>query len=109
VHRTKRKNQRIGASIAIAIPEINDSHGYIAEHHQNDCSLDELKRKAEEVAVRMLATTQGIKTSDENKTITSISLSDMKNQCTVHSITEHVTDTESDIWTTVLAAAVFLF
>lgn len=107
VHRTKRAGQRIGASIAIAKPEDNEIHGYIAEYHQNNCSSLELKQRAEEIAMQMLVTTSRMINRDERKVWKS-KLKDIRNHCTMYSVCEHASKTPSDTWSTVLAAAVFL-
>lgn len=103
VHRTKRENQRIGAAIGVAMPKEKTGHGYIAEYHQNNCSSDNLHRHVEDLAVRMFATTKGLK-EDEH----SIPLSAFRKTCDVSSVIEYVTQTKKDTWTTVLASAVFL-
>ena len=108
VHRTKRKHQQIGASIGLARPKNRDIHGYIAEHHQNQCSPDSIKKHAEELALRMLSTTVGF-TGKQKFEKNDQQLTSFQKDCEIDSIFEYESDTVKDKWTTVLAAAVFLF
>ncbi|MFO8078509.1 MAG: arginine decarboxylase, pyruvoyl-dependent [Thermoplasmatota archaeon] len=108
LHRTKRAHQQIGASIGLARPKNRKIHGYIAEHHQNQCSPDEIKKHAEDLSLRMLSTTVGI---TENKGVGKSEQQRLcfRKNCEIDSIFEYESDTIKDNWTTVIAAAVFLF
>lgn len=108
IHRTKRAGQQIGASIGLARPKNRKSHGYIAEYHQNNCSSDTIQKQAEDLAFRMLSTTIGFSEEKEIEKSEQKKRSFQSNY-ELKSVFEYDSDTMKDHWTTVLAAAVFLF
>ena len=106
---TNEPNRLIGASIGVAISREKNSYGYISEHH----SFGEVNKKmgdyAEDLAASMLATTLGLefnpdKAWDERKQEYKMSGRFVRTQ----SITQTAKGDKNGLWTTVLAAAVFL-
>jgi len=106
---TNEPNRLLGASIGVAIPREKDSYGYISEHH----SFGQINKKmgdyAEDLAASMLATTLGLdfdpdKAWDERKQEYKMSGRFVRTQ----SISQTAKGDKNGLWTTVLAAAVFL-
>lgn len=106
---TNESNRLIGAAIGVATPREKNSYGYISEHH----SFGEVSKKigdyAEDLAATMLATTLGLefdpdKAWDERKQEYKMSGRFVRTQ----SITQTAKGDKNGLWTTVIAAAVFL-
>ena len=106
---TNESNRLIGASIGVATPREKNSYGYISEHH----SFGEVSKRigdyAEDLAATMLATTLGLefdpdKAWDERKQEYKMSGRFVRTQ----SITQTAIGDKNGLWTTVIAAAVFL-
>jgi len=105
---TNEPRRLIAASIGCAIPSDRNQHGYLSEHHAYGQTEKEAGDYAEDLAAAMLASTLGIefhedKSWDERKEIYRIS----------DKIVRSSNVTQSSIvksgWSTVVAAAVFLF
>ena len=99
----------LGASIGVAIPREKNSYGYISENH----SYGEINKKmsdyAEDLAASMLATTLGLDFDpdmawDERKQEYKMSGRFVRTQ----SITQTAKGDKNGLWTSVIAAAVFL-
>ncbi len=108
-NKTDEPNRLIGSAIGIAIPKEENSYGYISEHH----SYGEPARKAgdyaEDLAATMLATTLGLdfdldKAWDERKQEYKMSGRFVRTQ----SIVQTARGDKNGLWTTTIAAAVFL-
>jgi len=106
---TNEPNRLVGASIGVATPKGKNSYGYISEHH----GFGEIGRKirdhAEDLAATMLATTLGLefdpdKAWDERKQEYKMSGQFVRTL----GIEQTARGDKSGIWTTVIAAAVFL-
>lgn len=106
---TNEPNRLIGAAIGVATPRDRDNYGYISEHH----SFGETAQKAgdytEDLAASMLATTLGLdfdpdKAWDERKQEYKMSGYIVRTQ----SVSQTARGDKNGLWTTVLAAAVFL-
>lgn len=101
----------IGASVGIAIPDSTDEYGYIAEYHDPEESISQLKNTVEELAILMLATTKGVTTSQDglNKSVTDEEIVNrFKDQMKTDSVAELLQHTDSNRWSTVVAVAVFI-
>ncbi len=105
---TNEPRRLIVASIGCAIPSDRNQYGYLSEHHAYGQTEKEAGDYAEDLAAAMLASTLGIefdedKSWDERKEIYRIS----------DKIVRSSNVTQSNIvkagWSTVVAAAVFLF
>ncbi len=106
---TNEPNRLIGAAIGAATPREINSYGYISEYH----SFGEVNKKigdhAEDLAATMLAMTLGVefdpdKAWDERKQEYKMSGRFVRTQ----SVAQTARGDKNGLWTTVLAAAVFL-
>jgi len=90
---TNEPDRPISAAIGLAIPKNKEGYGYLSEH----CALDETSEQtgayAEDLASTMLATTLGTKNEQVFKT---------------SHICQSAKGNEAGLWTTVIAAAVFI-
>ena len=106
---TNEPNRLIAGSVGLAIPKDRNHYGYLSEHH----SFGEREQKAgdyaEDLAAEMLATILGVpfdpdKSYDENKEIWKIS----GEIVTTRNVTQTAIGNKDGLWTTVVAAAVFI-
>ena len=106
---TNEPNRLVGSAIGVAISKDRDSYGYISEHH----SFGEIAQKAgdyaEDLAASMLASTLGLefdadKAWDERKQEYKMSGRFVRTQ----SVVQTAQGDKNGLWTTVVAAAVFL-
>ena len=106
---TDEPHRLIAASVGAAIPSEENQYGYLSEHHSNG-QTDELAGDyTEDLAATMLATTMGLAFDpqtawDERKQLFQSSGLIIKTT----SITQSATGDKSGVWTSVVAAAVFL-
>jgi arginine decarboxylase len=106
---TDEPHRLIAASVGAAIPSEENQYGYLSEHHSNG-QTDELAGDyTEDLAATMLATTMGLTFDpqtawDERKQLFQSSGLIIKTT----SITQSATGEKSGLWTSVIAAAVFL-
>ncbi|PIS47911.1 MAG: arginine decarboxylase, pyruvoyl-dependent [Elusimicrobia bacterium CG08_land_8_20_14_0_20_51_18] len=99
----------IAASVGLALPKDRNHYGYISEHHTYGETDEQTGEYSEDLAAMMLSTIQGIEfgsdTSwDQKEEIWKMSGKIVK--------TANVTQSaigDKDLWTTVVAAAVFVF
>ncbi|MCX5894897.1 MAG: arginine decarboxylase, pyruvoyl-dependent [Proteobacteria bacterium] len=99
----------IAASVGCAVPTDKKSYGYLSEYHAYGATDKQAGDHAEDMAAAMLASTLGIefdedKSWDENKEVYRISNKVVRSL----NITQSAIVTKNG-YTTVLAAAVFLF
>jgi len=108
-NQTNEPNRLISAAIGLALPKDGNGYGYLSEHH----SFGEVRKKAgeyaEDLAATMLASTLGIdfdpdKAWDERKQIYRASGKIFKTTNVVQSARGN----KNGLWTTVIAAAVFI-
>jgi len=108
-NKTNEPNRLVGASVGVAIPKDRESHGYISEHHCFGEASKKIGDYAEDLAATMLATTLGLdfdpdKAWDERKQEFKMSGQFVRTQ----SVAQTARGDKNGLWTTVLAAAVFL-
>ncbi|MGQ9479523.1 MAG: pyruvoyl-dependent arginine decarboxylase [Thermoproteota archaeon] len=106
---TNEPNRLIAASIGMAKPLDDESYGYLSEHHSFGQTEKKAGDYAEDLAAFMLASTLGVpfdidKSWDEQKEIWKISGKKVKTT----SITQSAVGNKDSLWTTVVAAAVFI-
>ena len=106
---TSEPNRLVGAAIGVAVPKERDSYGYISEHHCYGKVAQRAGDYAEDLAASMLATTLGLEFDpdrawDERKQEYKMSGRFVRTQ----SIVQTAKGDKNGLWTTVLAAAVFL-
>jgi arginine decarboxylase len=102
------RRRLISASIGCAIPSDKNTYGYISEHHAYGQAAEEAGDYAEDLAASMLASALGLpfepdKSWDQRKQMWKISKKIVK--------TTNMTQTalvKEGMWSTVLAAAVFM-
>jgi arginine decarboxylase len=99
----------LSASIGLAIPTDRSHYGYISEHHEFGQNAKQAGDYAEDLAATMLASTLGIeldldKSYDEKKEQWKISGKIVRSM----NITQTAKGDKAGLWTTVLAAAVFI-
>jgi len=107
---TREPHRLLASSIGLAIPADRTTYGYLSEHHsfgQDDRTAGDY---AEELAAEMLATTLDVdfdpdKSWDEKKEVYRLSNKIVR---TMNSTQSAVGDKRGH-WTTVIAAAIFLF
>lgn len=105
---TNEPHKLIAASIGVAIPN-NDHYGYLAEHHTFGKTDETTGDYAEDLAATMLATTMGIPFDpetawDERKRLFKASGLIIRTS----NITQSAEGDKNGLWTTVVAAAVFV-
>lgn len=106
---TNEPNRLIGAAIGAATPREKNSYGYISEHHSYGEINKKLGDHAEDLAATMLAMTLGLdfdpdKAWDERKQEYKMSGRFVRTQ----SVAQTARGDKNGLWTTVVAAAVFL-
>ena len=107
--RTNEPNRLAGAGIGLALPADKSQHGYIAEHHGFGMTQRTCADYVEDMAATMLARTQGIDLDpdtayNERKDIYRTKGLVVKTRAAVQT----VEGDKNGLWTTALAAAVFV-
>ena len=97
-------------SIGLALPAAGHQYGYISEHHGYGMIEQRMRDFVEDMAATMLATTLGIEFDpetayDQRKEIYHMSGKIIKTRACAQT----AEGDKSGLWTTVIAAAVFLF
>lgn len=106
---TDEPNRLVSAAIGAAIPANSEVHGYLSEHHAFGETDEKSGEYAEDLAATMLATTLGIE-FDPNK---DWSEREMEYKASGHifktrNIVQSARGNKDGLWTTVIAAAVFV-
>ncbi len=108
-NKTNEPNRLVGAAIGVATPKEENTYGYISEHHSFGQIAKVTGDLAEDLAASMLATTLGLEFDierawDERKQEYKMSGQFVRTQ----SIAQTAQGDKNGLWTTVIAAAVFL-
>jgi arginine decarboxylase len=106
---TNEPHRLVAASVGIAIPRDKESFGYLSEHHSFGETEKEAGDYAEDLAAGMLATTLGLefdvdKSWDANREIYELH----DHIVTARNITQSAVGDKNRLWTTVVAAAIFV-
>src|SRR2546425_4074149 len=106
---TREPHRLIAASVGVAMPADKNTFGYLSEHHSFGETEEVAGEYAEELAAEMLATTLGVEFDpdqswDEKKEIYRISNKIVRTT----EITQSAIGDKRGLWTTVLAASIFL-
>jgi arginine decarboxylase len=106
---TNEPHRLLASSIGVAIPSGKNQYGYLSEHHSFGQTDDKAGDYAEDLAATMLATTMGIQFDtetawDERKQLFKTSGMIIKTA----NITQSATGDKNGLWTTTVAAAVFV-
>ncbi len=108
--RTNEPNRLVSAGIGLAIPAKGDQFGYISEHHGYGMTEKKTGDFVEDMAASMLATTLGIEFDpdadyDARREVYKMSGQIVQTRATVQT----AEGDKNGKWTTVVAAAIFLF
>lgn len=106
---TNEPNRLLAASIGLAVPADRTHYGYLSEHHSFGETEEKAGDYAEDLAASMLASTLGVEFDinqawDEREQIYKMSGKIIK----THNITQSAVADKNGLWTTVVAAAVFV-
>lgn len=105
---TNEPHRLVAASIGVAIPSAEDNYGYLSENH----SFGETDRMAgdyaEDLAATMLATNMRLKFDPENTWDERKQLFKTRGLIKTTNITQSAIGDKNGLWTTVIAAAVFV-
>jgi len=106
---TNEPHRLVVSSIGVAIPSGKNQHGYLSEHHSFGQTDEAAGDYAEDLAATMLATTMGIQFDpeiawDERKQLFKTSGMIIKTA----NITQSATGDKNGLWTTTVAAAVYV-
>ncbi len=106
---TNEPHRLLASSIGVAIPSRKNQYGYLSEHHSYGQTDDKAGDYAEDLAATMLATTMGIQFDpetawDERKQLFKTSGMIIKTT----NITQTAIGDKTGMWTTTVAAAVFV-
>lgn len=106
---TNEPNRLISASVGLAIPQDRNQYGYLSEHDAFGMKEKLSGDYAEDLAATMLSSTLGIdldidKSFDEKKEIWKISGKIVRTT----NITQSAEGDKRGLWTTVVAAAIFI-
>lgn len=102
-------NRLMAASVGVAVPADSEEYGYLSEHHSFGETEKEAGDYAEDLSAAMLGSTLGIDLDpeiawDEKKQIYKASMKIIRTR----NITQSARALKGGIWTTVIAAAVFI-
>jgi len=106
---TNEPHRLIASSIGVAIPSGKHNYGYLSEHHSYGQPDDKAGDYAEDLAASMLATTMGIQFDPESawhEKEQQFKASGMIIK--TRNATQSATGDKDGLWTTVIAAAVFV-
>ena len=106
---TNEPHRLVAASVGLAIPANKDQHGYLSEHKSFGETDQRAGDYAEDLAATMLATILGVDfdpdtSYDERKDIWKLS----DKIVTTRNVTQSAVGDRDGLWTTVVAAAVFV-
>jgi len=106
---TNEPNRLIAASVGAAMPADETQHGYLSEHHAFGETEEKAGEYAEDLAASMLATTQGIEFDpntawNEREQLYKMSGKIVKSL----NMTQSAIGNKDGLWTTVIAAGVFI-
>ena len=106
---TEEPNRLVASSVGFAQPRDPELYGYLSEHHSFGETAERAGEKAEEMAASMLASTMGIEFKadeswDDKEQLFKLSGKFVK---TIN-ITQSAVGDKDGLWTTVIAAAVFI-
>jgi len=109
-NRSNEPNRLMAASIGLALPSDNTQYGYLSEHKSFGETAEKAGEYAEDLAASMLATTLGIEFNsntawDEREQLYKASGKIIKTS----NITQSAIGDKDGLWTTTVAAAVFIF
>ncbi len=106
---TNEPNRLVAASIGCAMPADENQYGYLSEHHSFGETEEKVSDYTEDLAATMLATTLGIEFNPESAGDEKEKVFKMSGKIVYTSdITQTVEGNKNGLWTTVVAAAIFV-
>ena len=106
---TNEPRRLVSASIGLAVPRNRDAYGYLSEHHDFGLTDKDAGDYAEYLAAQMLATTIGVPFNAEDNYDARKEQYKMGGMIVrTRNSTQSALGDRSGIWTTVVAAAVFV-
>jgi arginine decarboxylase len=106
---TNEPNRLIAASIGVAVPADPHQYGYLSEHHCYGMTGEDSADYTEDLAAGMLATTLGIEFDEEVHWDARKELWKMHEKIVrTTNVTQSAEGDKDGLWTTVVAAAVFV-
>ncbi|MCG3125271.1 MAG: Pyruvoyl-dependent arginine decarboxylase [Phycisphaerae bacterium] len=107
--RTNEPNRLVSAGIGLAIPREGDRFGYISEHHGYGMTEKKTEDFVEDMAASMLAETLGIEFDPDTDYDSRREIYKMSGQIvTTRATVQTAEGDKNGLWTTVVAAAVFI-
>ncbi len=107
---TNEPSRMVGAGVGLAVPAQGEQYGYISEHHDFGITERRLRDLVEDMAATMLATTLGIEFDPETAYDTRKEIYHMSGKIIKTRACVQTAEGDKDgLWTTVTAAAVFVF
>lgn len=107
--RTNEPNRLACAGIGLAIPADRSKHGYVSEHHGFGMTQKACSDYVEDMAASMLATTQGIELDPDMAYDAKKDLYKAKGLVIrTKAVVQTVEGDKNGLWTTAVAAAVFI-
>jgi arginine decarboxylase len=108
--RTDEPNRLVSAGIGMAIPKKGEQFGYISEHHGYGLTEKKTADFVEDMAASMLATTLGIEFDPDLAYDARREVYKMSKQIVqTRAVVQTAEGDKNGKWTTVVAAAIFLF
>jgi arginine decarboxylase len=108
--RTDEPNRLVSAGIGLAVPAKGDQFGYVSEHHGYGMTERKTADFVEDMAASMLATTLGIEFDAEANYDARREVYKMSGQIVqTRAVVQTAEGDKNGKWTTVVAAAIFLF
>jgi arginine decarboxylase len=106
---TNEPHRLIACSIGAAIPSVKNHYGYLSEHHSYGQPEDKAGDYAEDLAASMLATTMGIQFDPESAWREKEQIFKASGMIIrTRNVTQSATGDKDGLWTTTVAAAVFV-
>lgn len=106
---TNEPNRLISASIGCAIPADPNQYGYLSEHHSFGETDEKVSDYTEDLAASMLATTLGIEFNSDDAWDAKEQVFKMSGKIVrTSNITQTAQGNKNGLWTSVVAAAIFI-
>jgi len=106
---TNEPNRLVAASVGCAIAAGDDQYGYLSEHHSFGETEEKVSDYTEDLAATMLATTLGLEFNPESAWDEREKFFKMSGKIVYTSnITQTAEGNKNGLWTTVVAAAIFV-
>ena len=106
---TNEPNRLIGASVGCAVPAGENQYGYLSEHHSFGETEEKVSDYTEDLAATMLATTLGVEFNSESAWDEREKVFKMSGKIVATSnITQTAEGNKNGLWSSVIAAAIFV-